>query len=63
MVRANHKIRVSASASRLAEIRLASRPGGAASMYWRTATSALAYPGAKAVDPPGTETYGGDGTQ
>ena len=29
----------------------------AASMYWLTATSALAYPGAKAVDPPGTATF------
>jgi hypothetical protein len=29
----------------------------AASMYWLTNTSALAYPGAKSVDPPGTATF------
>jgi hypothetical protein len=29
----------------------------AASMYWLTATSALASPGAKAVDPPGTASF------
>jgi hypothetical protein len=29
----------------------------AASMYWLTNTSALAYPGAKSADPPGTATF------
>ena len=29
----------------------------AASMYWLTNTLALAYPGAKSVDPPGTATF------
>src|SRR5258706_13415953 len=28
-----------------------------ASLYWLTQTSALAYPGAKAVDPPGTAKF------
>ncbi len=28
-----------------------------ASLYWLTNTSALAYPGAKAVDPPGTAKF------
>jgi hypothetical protein len=29
----------------------------AASMYWLTLASALAYPGAKSVDPPGTARF------